>query len=347
MSENGFIMDMTLEKWEDWTQKRGLPRFRAKQIHGWLMKGVVDPKEMSNLPKTIISELDKDFAPDSFVLEKELVSQIDGTRKYIFRLGDSNRIETVLMKYRFGNSVCISSQAGCRMGCTFCASADAGFGRNLTAGEMLAQVIIPGKMISERISRVVVMGIGEPFDNYENLIGFIDMANSPKGLNLGARHITVSTCGLVPQMIEFMCVEKQVNLSVSLHAANDELRSRLMPINRSFHLDSLIHACREYIHKTGRRVTFEYALLRDVNDSREDARQLAALLRGMNAHINLIAANEFPGSPYRRSPPEVVSKFREELERLGMNVTVRREMGTDIMAACGQLRRSSGKNGAI
>ena len=225
------------------------------------------------------------------------------------------------------------------MGCSFCASAHAGFGRDLSAGEMLAQVLLPGKLTNERVSRVVVMGIGEPFDNYTNLISFIDRINAPKGLNLGARHITVSTCGLVPQMIEFMCVDKQVNLSVSLHAANDALRIQLMPVNRAFPLDALIRTCRDYTRKTGRRITFEYALLDGINDSREDARQLAALIRGTNGHINLIAANEFPGSQYRRSRPEVVQAFREELEQLGMNVTVRREMGSDIMAACGQLRR--------
>ncbi len=339
MSNKPFIMDLTDDQWAEWMRARSFPRFRADQIIGWLIKGVFDPKEMKNLPQTIVSELQNSFDPESFVLEKESVSRIDGTSKYVFRLGDKNRIETVLMKYRFGNSVCISSQAGCKMGCSFCASAHAGFGRNLTAGEMLAQVILPGKFTGERVSRVVVMGIGEPFDNYENLISFLDRINSPKGLNLGARHITVSTCGLVPQMIEFMCVDKQVNLSVSLHAANDALRSRLMPVNRSFQLDPLMRACREYTRKTGRRITFEYALLDGVNDSPEDARQLASLLRGMNAHINLIAANEFPGSPFRRSRPGVVQAFRENLERLGMNATLRREMGSDIMAACGQLRR--------
>jgi 23S rRNA (adenine2503-C2)-methyltransferase len=339
MSEKRFILDMTADHWEEWTHERGFPRFRAEQIFGWLMKGVLNPSEMKNLPQAIVTELECGFDLDAFVLEKETISEIDGTRKYVFRLGDGNRIETVLMKYRFGTSVCISSQAGCKMGCTFCASAHAGFGRDLTAGEMLAQVIISGKIARERISRVVVMGIGEPFDNYDSLIAFIDVINSPRGLHLGARHITVSTCGLVPQMIEFMCVDKQVNLSVSLHAANDALRARLMPINKKFPLDLLIRSCREYTRKTGRRITFEYALLDGVNDSREDAGQLAALLRGMNGHINLIAANEFPGSPYHRSRPEVVQAFRSELERLGMNVTVRREMGTDIMAACGQLRR--------
>ncbi len=346
MSKQSFIMDMTDEQWAEWTRERGFPRFRADQITGWLVKGVFDPGEMTNLPQSIVAELENSFDPNSFVLEKESVSQIDGTRKYVFRLGDGNRIETVLMKYRFGNSVCISSQAGCKMGCSFCASAHAGFGRDLSAGEMLAQVLLPGKLTNERVSRVVVMGIGEPFDNYTNLISFIDRINAPKGLNLGARHITISTCGLVPQMIEFMCVDKQVNLSVSLHAANDALRTRLMPVNRSFQLDPLIRTCREYTRKTGRRITFEYALLDGINDTREDARQLAALLRGINGHINLIAANEFPGGQYRRSRPEVVQAFREELERLGMNVTVRREMGSDIMAACGQLRRGLDINGS-
>jgi len=341
MSGKRFILDMKFSDWEDWVRERSLPRFRAEQISGWLMKGITDPSEMTNLPRNIVDELESAFDPNAFVLEKELISRVDGTRKFVFRLADGNRIETVLMKYRFGHSVCISSQAGCKMACTFCASAHVGFGRDLTAGEMLAQVILSGKIAKERIARVVVMGIGEPFDNYDSLLEFINLVHSPQGLNLGARHITVSTCGLVPQMIEFMCVDKQVNLSVSLHAANDALRTLLMPINKAFPLDLLIRTCKEYIDRTGRRVTFEYALLSGVNDSPEDARQLAGLLRGINAHVNLIAANEFPGTAYQRSRPEVVQNFREELERLGINVTVRREMGTDIMAACGQLRRRS------
>jgi len=343
VTEKLFILDMSSENWEEWVQSHGFPRFRADQIFAWLIKGVIRPNEMTNLPRGITEALENDFNSEAFVVDKETISKIDGTRKFVFRLGDQNRIETVWMKYRFGNSVCISSQAGCKMGCAFCASAHAGFGRDLTAGEMLGQVLVPARITSERVSRVVVMGIGEPFDNYDQLIAFLDMANSPKGLNLGARHITVSTCGLVPQMIEFMCVNKQVNLSVSLHAANDDLRSQLMPVNKKYSLDQLISAAREYVEKTGRRITFEYALLNGINDSVADAGQLAVLLKGINAHINLIAANEFPGTSFSRSPQKVVNAFRSELERLGMNVTVRREMGSDIMAACGQLRRGLGE----
>lgn len=339
MKNRIFIMDPTYTDWEDWLVAHGFPKFRAQQVFGWLSKGIIDTGRMTNLPDSLKSAIDEDFITDGFSLEKEYTSEKDGTRKFVFRLHDGHSIETVLMRYKYGLSVCISSQSGCKMGCAFCASAYTGFGRSLTSGEMLAQVAVVSDIVNERISRVVVMGIGEPFDNFENLTLFLRALNSPKGLNLGARHITVSTCGLVPQMIEFMCIDLQVNLSVSLHAASDELRAKLMPIAARYNLVDLLKACKDYVEKTGRRISFEYSLFDGVNDSRADARQLAALLRGIHCHINLIAANEFPDSPYRRSKDENVVAFMEELERLKMTVTLRREMGTDIMAACGQLRR--------
>lgn len=334
-----FVFDLNLGDWEAWAAEKGYPRFRAAQIYQWFSKGVQDTERMKNVPAQIRAAIAEDFIVMGLAVENELTSAIDGTKKFIFRLHDGHIVETVLMKYRTGYSVCISSQAGCKMGCTFCASAHAGFGRSLTSGEMLGQVTVIADHIGERIHSVVVMGIGEPFDNYDNLMGFLRLANDPEGLNLGARHITVSTCGLVPQMLEFMCANLQVNLSVSLHAPQDVLRRRLMPVANRYDLDELLDACRQYVARTGRRITFEYSLFQEVNDSIQDAHELAKRLRGIHCHINLIAANEFAGSPYRRSTPERVRAFQQALEQLGMTVTLRREMGTDIMAACGQLRR--------
>lgn len=343
MTERRFVLDLTLQDWEKWTADFGYPRYRAKQIFAWLSKGIIHPERMVNLPENIRTAVSESFIT-VFALDKELISAIDGTRKFVFRLHDGHLIETVLMRYKTGLSVCISSQAGCKMGCAFCASANAGFGRDLTGGEMLAQVCVVSDIVRERIARVVVMGIGEPLDNFGNLVKFLQAVNSPEGLNLGARHITVSTCGLVPQMIEFMCIDLQVNLSVSLHAANDTLRKELMPIASKYEMKELLQTCRDYVNKTGRRITFEYALFDGVNDSKEDARKLASVLRGIHCHINLISANEFDDSPFHKSPEKKVTAFKEELEKRKMTVTLRREMGTDIMAACGQLRRGLQEN---
>lgn len=339
MSNKRFIMDNDINDLRLWVLQRGFPSFRAKQVFDWFGKGIVDPERMTNLPQNIREALRDDFITDSFRVIDEKTSQKDGTKKWLFELHDGHRIETVLMRYSTGLSVCISSQAGCKMSCSFCASAKAGFGRDLSCGELLAQVAIPSMLVNERISRVVIMGIGEPFDNFEQLKLFFKRINDENGLNLGARHITVSTCGLIPQMIEFMCIGMQVNLSVSLHAPNDTLRRQLMPIAQRYPLKELIDACRQYVDKTGRRITFEYALLSGVNDSDEQARELAVLLRGIHCHINLIAANEFPGGLYKKSSKDRVKSFMSVLEKNKMTVTLRREMGSDIMAACGQLRR--------
>ncbi len=339
MMEKRFILDLTLPEWEEYIKEKGLPKFRASQIYSWLSKGVIDVEKMTNLPKTIHAALKEDFITESMSVERHLESRIDGTQKFVFRLYDGHLIETVLMRYKTGLSICISSQAGCKMGCRFCASAHAGFGRSLTSGEMLGQVLLAGAFAGERIHSVVVMGIGEPFDNYDALIGFLKLANDEKGLNLGARHITVSTCGLVPQMIQFSKIDMQVNLSVSLHAPNDELRKSIMPIANRYSLGELLDACREYEKNTNRRITFEYSLFDGVNDTPECARELCKVLHGIHCHINLIAANEFDGSPFHRSRPESVRSFQDLLTKNGMTVTLRREMGTDIMAACGQLRR--------
>ena len=339
-TDKKFCLDLTQEEILKWCLDNGYPKFRASQIVKWLNAGVTDTAKMTNIPAEMRQRLNEDFLFSDMKIIDEFVSQIDGTTKLVYLLPDGNIIETVIMRYKTGLSICISSQAGCKMGCSFCASAKAGFGRSLTAGEMAAQVLMAQDHIGEKIRTVVVMGIGEPFDNYDNLIAFIKIMNDPDGINMGARHITVSTCGLVPKIKEFTDLKLQVNLAISLHAPNDELRKELMPVASAYSINELMAACRDYVNKTGRRITFEYSLFNEVNDTFACAEQLARLLKGLNCHVNLIAANEFPGSPYKRSTKGRVEAFRAALESKGINATLRREMGTDIMAACGQLRRS-------
>ena len=339
-NDKKFCLDLTNDELLKWCLDNGYPKFRAGQIMKWLNSGVTDTSKMTNIPAAMRDKLNEDFLFSDMKIIDEFVSKIDGTRKLVYLLPDGNIIETVIMRYKTGLSICISSQAGCKMGCSFCASAKAGFGRSLTAGEMAAQVLMSQDHIGEKIRTVVVMGIGEPFDNYDNLISFIKIMNDPDGINMGARHITVSTCGLVPKIREFTKLRLQVNLAISLHAPNDELRRELMPVASAYSINELMGACREYVNSTGRRITFEYSLFNEVNDTFACAEQLAGLLKGLNCHVNLIAANEFPGSPYKRSTKGRVEAFRNALENKGINATLRREMGTDIMAACGQLRRS-------
>ncbi|HBP37662.1 MAG TPA: 23S rRNA (adenine(2503)-C(2))-methyltransferase RlmN [Clostridiales bacterium] len=336
-----YLYDLTLADWQEWARENQLPPYRATQIHQWVSRGIESTSEMTNLSRELRALLDGQFIVSGLQLERKLVSALDGTTKYVFRLHDGNVIESVLMRYHYGLSVCLSSQAGCRMGCTFCASADAGFGRSLSHGEMLAQVARIARDCGERIGHAVVMGIGEPFDNYDNLIRFLRLVNDPSGLNIGMRHISVSTCGLVPEMIKFTDEGLPVTLSVSLHAPNDPIRRQLMPIARRHDLGQLLAACRRHTERTGRRISFEYSLFSGVNDRPEHAAELAARLKGMLCHVNLIAANEFPGGAYRQSSPADVQAFLERLTRAGINATVRRQLGADIMAACGQLRRNS------
>ncbi len=338
--EKRFCLDLTAEDCRKWCEDRGFPKYRADQLFKWLSTGVISADEMTNLPKEMKAKLGEDFyLEEGMQIIHEFVSKIDGTVKLVYKLHDGHIVETVIMRYKPGLPICISSQAGCKMGCSFCASAHAGFGRSLTSGEMLGQVLLSQRHMNERIRQVVVMGIGEPFDNYDNLLAFIDLVTCEEGNNLGSRHITVSTCGLVPKMREFTALKSQVNLAVSLHAPNDELRRELMPVASAYSLDELMKACDEYVKATNRRITFEYSLFDDVNDDATSARELYRLLRGIHCHVNLIAANEFPGSPYKRSRKEHIDSFRAALERYKINATLRREMGTDIMAACGQLRR--------
>jgi 23S rRNA (adenine2503-C2)-methyltransferase len=334
-----FLYDMNLADWQEWVRENRLPAYRAEQIHQWVARGIQSVDEMTNLSRDLRAQIAADFIVAGLELEAKFVSAIDGTAKYVFRLPDGNVIESVLMNYHHGQSVCISSQAGCRMGCTFCASTGAGFGRNLSHGEMLAQVARIARDSGERVGHVVVMGIGEPLDNYDNLIRFLLAVNDPKGLGIGLRHISVSTCGLVPEMIKFTDEGLPVTLSVSLHAPNDEIRRQIMPIARRYSLPELLAACRRHIDKTGRRISFEYTLFSGLNDQPEHARELAERLRGMLCHVNLIPANEFTGGDFTQSSRQAVQNFQLNLTRAGINATIRRELGTDIMAACGQLRR--------
>lgn len=337
--EKRFCLDLSLVDLTNWCASREVPKYRAAQIYKWLSAGSVTTDEMTNVPKNIRAMLEEDFIFGGFELKDHLVSKLDGTEKFVYSLYDGNIIETVAMRYKPGISVCVSSQAGCRMGCAFCASSKIAFGRSLTAGEILAQISVTQKMIGERIRSVVIMGIGEPFDNYDNVLGFIRLANDPEGLGLGARHITLSTCGLVNKIEDFTREGLQVNLSISLHAPNDELRKKLMPVAKAYSIDKLMKACKDYTEATNRRITFEYSLFAGVNDSPACAAELVKLLKGGLYHVNLISANKVPGTVFQSASPAKVKQFKEILESGGINATVRREMGSDIMAACGQLRR--------
>ena len=336
-----FCLDLTLNDLTSWCERRNVPKYRASQIYGWLSSGCVSTDDMTNVPKNIRAMLEEDFIFGGFELVHHLVSKIDGTEKFVYALYDGNIIETVAMRYKPGISVCVSSQAGCRMGCTFCASAKIDFGRSLSSGEILAQVAVTQKLLGERIRSVVIMGIGEPFDNYDNVLGFIKLANDPDGLGLGARHITLSTCGLVPKIEQFTKEGLQVNLSISLHAPNDGLRKKLMPVAKAYSIEKLMKACEEYTLATKRRITFEYSLFAGVNDTPACASELVKLLKGGLYHVNLISANEVPGTIFKSSSPAKVKQFKDILTSGGINATVRREMGSDIMAACGQLRRGT------
>lgn len=316
----------------------GDKRFRAKQIFGWLSKGVESFDEMTNIPaklRTALSERYYIGLPEDILVQE---SKQDGTRKCLFEFRDGARVESVFMKYNYGNSICISSQVGCRMGCTFCASTRNGLERSLTGGEMLAQVLKMRNITGEDIGHVVIMGIGEPFDNYDNISKFIRLINSKQGYNLGMRNITVSTCGLIPFIEKFGEDFPQVNLAVSLHAPNDEIRCQTMPVARSFEYSELMVACRKYTEATKRRITFEYALIDGVNDETKHARELASHLKGWLTHVNLIPLNEVEGTGYRTSLKTNVRDFASILEEQGIAVSVRRTLGTDIDAACGQLR---------
>lgn len=339
------ILSMTFEELGIETEAMGLPRFRTGQIYRWLHKiGVTDFDSMSDLPIALRQKLSDNFVIFGCDIEKKLVSEYDDTVKYLFRLHDGEFIESVLMKYKYGYTVCVSSQVGCRMGCKFCASTLSGVVRNLYPSEILSQIYTIQRDNDIRVSHVVMMGMGEPLDNYDNVLRFLSLINDPRGQELSMRHISLSTCGVVPKIYELMEHDLQLTLSVSLHAPNDEIRSSMMPVNKKWHIAELIKACRTYTEKTSRRISFEYALVNGVNDTPACAKELAELLKGMLCHINLIPVNEVKETGCKESSPERVKKFSDILEQKGFAVTVRRKLGSDINAACGQLRRSAVNN---
>lgn len=314
--------------------------FRAKQLYEWMhVKLVRGYDEMTNIPKSLKAKLEENFTYTALGEVTVQTSKLDGTKKFLFKLNDGNMVESVLMRYHHGNSVCISSQVGCRMGCKFCASTLGGLARNLTASEMLDQIYAISHSINERVSNVVVMGTGEPLDNYDSLVRFIRLLTDEHGLNISQRNITVSTCGLVENMRRLADEKLQITLALSLHGATQEKRRTLMPIAERYPIDEVVEACRYYFEQTGRRITFEYSLVGGVNDSREDAEEFCELVRGLNCHVNLIPVNPIAERDFVQSGKKEVLAFKERLERKGIAVTVRREMGRDIDGACGQLRR--------
>lgn len=318
----------------------GEKAFRAKQIYDWLhvkLAGSFD--EMTNLSKALREKLDAEYEVLPVEMEERQVSKLDGTNKFLFRLYDGNMVESVLMRYKHGNSVCISSQAGCRMGCVFCASTIGGLKRNLSASEMLGQIYQIQKITGERVHNVVIMGTGEPLDNYDNFVRFVRILTDEHGLHISQRNVTVSTCGIVPNMLRLAEEKLQITLALSLHGSTQEKRRKLMPVANKYELQEVLAACDSYFEKTGRRVTFEYSLVHGVNDREEDARELAAILKPRNCHLNLIPVNPVRERDFVRPTRENALKFKNKLEKSGINVTIRREMGSDIDGACGQLRR--------
>lgn len=335
------IKSMTPSEVSELIVSLGDKKFRAKQIYQWMhQKLVASYDEMTNVPAALRQKLAADYPLTVLEPVRVQISQIDGARKYLFRLSDGNLIESVLMKYHHGNSVCISSQVGCRMGCRFCASTIDGLVRGLLPSEMLEQIYRIQKDIGERVDNVVVMGSGEPFDNFDNLLRFIELLNNEEGLNISARNLTVSTCGIVPKIYELADMQPQITLAISLHSPNDELRRSIMPVANKYSIDEIMKACRYYVEKTGRRITFEYSLVKDVNDTDECAMQLVHLVKGIKCHVNLIPVNPIKERDYKQTAQAGVNHFRSRLEKCGVNATVRREMGRDIDGACGQLRRS-------
>ena len=321
----------------------GQPAFRAKQVFSWLHKGVRSYEEMTNLPKALRDTLAQQYPIDAPVVVRKQESQRDGTIKYLWQLHDGNCVETVLMRYHYGNTVCISTEVGCRMGCAFCASTLGGLVRKLEPFEMLDQVLFPQLASGLPVSHIVLMGIGEPLDNLENVLRFLELVNSPEGMNISMRHISLSTCGLVPKIDELASHKLQISLAISLHGPNDEIRDRIMPVNKAYPIEVLLEACRRYYAATSRRIHFEYAMIDGVNDSVECAKELLRRLKGLPAHVNLIPLNHVEESPLKPSSRAAVQRFQQTLEDGGVTATVRRTLGGDIDASCGQLRRKYNK----
>lgn len=334
------IFDFTLEELQSWMKENGESAFRAKQVISWIYKGVKEFDEMKNIPVALREKLKENFLISLPTIVEVYESKVDDTKKMLLSLKDNNLIECVIMKYKHGNSICVSTQVGCRMGCKFCASTLGGRIRDLSAGEILSQVMVAQNYIGERISNIVLMGSGEPLDNFENVTKFLKLVNAEYGLNIGQRHITLSTCGIVPKIKELADLDLSITLAISLHAFSDEKRKVIMPIANKYSISEILDACKYYMDKTGRRITYEYSLVSGVNDSREDAKSLATLLKSMNCHVNLIPVNEIKENTLKRPSRKTVEDFEHILKSYGIEVTIRREMGTDINAACGQLRRS-------
>ena len=335
------IKDYNLDELKEEFLKLGEKQYRAEQVFKWIyVDEVTSFDEMTNLSKDLREKLKLEFELHNFkILQKQ--ESTDGTKKYLFDILDDNAIETVLMQYHHGKTICVSSQVGCKMGCKFCASTGIKFVRNLTAGEIVEQILAVQRDENVKISNIVFMGIGEPLDNYENVMKAIKILNNPKGLNIGARHISISTSGLVPKIYELADQDLQCTLSISLHATNNEKRSEMMPVNNKYNIEELMKACKYYINKTNKRISFEYALAKDNNDNLEDAKELVKLLHGMLCHVNLIPINKIENGKYVKSSNENIIRFRYYLNEKGIIATIRRELGSDIDAACGQLRRKN------
>ena len=337
------LKNLTLPEVAETLKELHQPAFRAKQVYSWLHKGVRSYEEMTNLPKSLRDTLARQFPIQAPQVVRRQESQKDGTIKYLWQLHDGNCVETVLMRYHYGNTVCISTEVGCRMGCAFCASTLGGLVRRLEPFEMLDQVLFTQMDSGQPISHIVLMGIGEPLDNFDNVMRFLELVNSPEGMNISMRHISLSTCGLVPKIDELAKRNLQLTLSVSLHAPNDDIRNTIMPVNKLYPSRELIDACRRYYAATSRRISFEYAMIGGVNDSKENAKELLRRMKGLPCHFNLIPLNHVEESPLKPSTREAVAAFQKTLEDGGIPATVRRTLGGDIDASCGQLRRKYNK----
>ncbi len=338
------IVSMNFEELSSEFKGMGLPKFRATQVYDWLHKKCVASfEEMTNISKDLKAKLNDNFVIFTCSIEKKLVSRYDNTVKYLYSLPDGEYLECVVMDYKYGHTICVSTQVGCKMGCAFCASGIGGFKRQLAPSEILGQIYAAQRDLGLRISRIVLMGMGEPLDNFDNVMRFLELVSDEKGLNIGMRHISLSTSGIVPRIYDLLEMDLQLTLSVSLHAPNDEIRSEIMPVNKSWNVDELLKACKTYGDKTSRRISFEYAMMKGVNDTPECARELGTKLKGILCHINLIPANEVPEKGHERSSDNDIQSFKNILERQGHTVTIRRTLGSDINASCGQLRREKMK----
>ncbi len=334
------IRNLNLKELSEHILAVGYPKFRAKQIFAWQNQKLVQSfNEMTNLPKSLIEYLNKNFILQTLTVQKKLTSKDGNTIKFLYKLSDDNLIESVIMKYNYGYSVCVSTQVGCKMGCKFCSSGADRFVRNLEPAEILEQVIIAQKLVQQRVGHMVLMGIGEPLDNFDNVMKFISLVTNEDGLNISGRNISISTSGLVDKMYKLAELDLNCTLSVSLHAPNNELRSKLMPVNNRWNLEELMQACRFYFRKTGRRISFEYIMINNLNDTTKQSNELAKLIKGYPTHVNLIPINSGSQTDFRPSTAKDIKTFKQNLEELGVNVTVRRTLGADINAACGQLKK--------